>query len=190
MSKHFEAAFARTIGHEGGFSDDPVDRGGKTRFGITETVARAYGYAGAMDKLPFAIAKAIYRERYWDYLSLDAVASLYPALAYKLFDAGVNCGQANAVKWLQIGLNAFNNNGALYDDIGEDGGMGRLTLYALRSFHAHRGTEGGQALFEVVDSYQGVHYTNIARRDKTQEKYTFGWFMNRIGQWCGMKGAA
>jgi len=33
----------RVIGVEGGYADHPADRGGPTRWGITQAVARAYG---------------------------------------------------------------------------------------------------------------------------------------------------
>jgi lysozyme family protein len=33
---------------EGDFSDHPADRGGPTRWGVSEAVARAHGYAGDM----------------------------------------------------------------------------------------------------------------------------------------------
>ena len=36
------------IDREGGYVDHPADKGGPTRFGITQAVARAHGYAEAM----------------------------------------------------------------------------------------------------------------------------------------------
>ncbi|MEO7787654.1 MAG: glycosyl hydrolase 108 family protein, partial [Sphingomicrobium sp.] len=53
------------IEREGGYVALPADRGGPTRFGITEAVARAHGYGGAMAQLPRDEAAAIYRRLYW-----------------------------------------------------------------------------------------------------------------------------
>ena len=53
-----DAMIAQVIAREGDYSDHPADRGGATRFGITEAVARADGYAGPMRRLPLGRAEA------------------------------------------------------------------------------------------------------------------------------------
>lgn len=94
----FDTAFHKLLGHEGEFSDHPDDPGGATRWGVTERVARANGYQGSMRDFPVEQAKAIYRRSYWDAIRAD---ELPPALRYAVFDAAVNSGASQAVKWLQ-----------------------------------------------------------------------------------------
>jgi lysozyme family protein len=94
----FDTAFATLLKHEGGFSDHPDDPGGKTRYGITEAVAREVGYRGNMEELPIDLARRIYFDRYWTPCRAD---DLPGPLRYPMFDAAVNSGVRAAVKWLQ-----------------------------------------------------------------------------------------
>jgi len=91
---YFDQAFEDLIDIEGGYT---IDRGGKTRYGVTEKVARAYGYKGDMKDLPLDFAKSVYKESYWD----KGFEQLSYAVAFQLFDAGVNSGMETAVKWFQ-----------------------------------------------------------------------------------------
>lgn len=99
----FDKAFAKLLGHEGDFSDHKDDPGGATRFGVTEAVARANGYRGPMRELPLETAKAIYRRLYWDAVKAD---ELPQGLRYSVFDAAVNSGVSQALKWLQRAVGA------------------------------------------------------------------------------------
>tara|TARA_R110000868_G_scaffold587_5_gene4246 strand:+ start:6465 stop:6941 length:477 start_codon:yes stop_codon:yes gene_type:complete len=97
----FDTAFALLLGHEGEFSDHPDDPGGKTRYGVTEEVARETGYKGDMRELPLELAQRIYLEKYWKPIRAD---DLPPGIRYAVFDGAVNSGPAQATRWLQRGL--------------------------------------------------------------------------------------
>lgn len=176
----FDKALKHTLGIEGGYSDDKRDSGGKTRYGITEAKARAFGYAGDMRDLPLDIAKLIYREDFWDIIRLDQVVELSEIVALEMFDTSVNCGPGVPVKFLQRLLNAFNRQQTDYADIVVDGAMGRNTLAALRAFLERRGKLGAQVLVEALNSLQGAFYTDLAERRPKDEAFMFGWFANRV----------
>ena len=57
----FEEAFSRLMGHEGGYSNDPLDPGGETNWGISK---RSYPNVD-ITNLTRAEAKVIYREDFW-----------------------------------------------------------------------------------------------------------------------------
>lgn len=95
---NFELAFERVLGHEGAYVHHPEDPGGETRWGISATTARQHGYHGEMKALSSDLAKRIYRQSYWQALACD---QLPPALAFQLFDAGVNHGPRTAMRLLQ-----------------------------------------------------------------------------------------
>src|SRR5215510_7555926 len=99
------------IEREGGYVDHPADRGGPTRFGITEAVARAHGYAAEMADLPRDEAAAIYRRLYWLRPKFDQVAKRSPRIAGELFDTGANMGPSVAATFLQRALTALNRGG-------------------------------------------------------------------------------
>jgi len=177
----FEDALRHTLGIEGGFTDDPADSGGATNWGITEGEARAFGYEGDMKSLPISTAKAIYRTNYWDKLSLDDVADLSADIALELFDTGVNCGTGFAGKSLQQALNVFNHQGKDYPDLKVDGLIGNGTMAALLSYLAHRGVEGEVVLMRALNAIQGARYIDIAERRPKDERFIYGWFLNRVG---------
>lgn len=95
---NIERALAILLRHEGGYVDHPSDPGGATNHGITERVARQHGYAGHMRDLPLSVATDIYRKSYWAPIKADQLPT---ALRFHVFDAAVNSGVSQAVKWLQ-----------------------------------------------------------------------------------------
>jgi lysozyme family protein len=180
MPTAFERALAHTTGLEGGYSNHPSDSGGQTRYGITEKVARAFGYGGPMAELPFELATRIYKEQYWDPLLLDEVSSLSLPLAMELFDSAVNVGVPTASRWLQRSLNVLNRQQVDFGDVVVDGRVGRVTLAALRAYLTKRKSEGETVLLRVLNSLQGAFYVELAERREKDEDFIYGWFRTRV----------
>lgn len=177
----FDAAFARTVGIEGGYSNNPNDAGGETIWGITVAVARRHGYSGPMSDMSMQAARDIYRQDYWGLLHLDAIDPISPAIAAELFDIAVNCGQGVPIPFLQRALNAFNRQGKDYPDVTPDGLAGSATLSALQAFMAKRGPAGGErVMLAALHAQLGVRYLAIVEAKPSQEDFVFGWFANRV----------
>lgn len=119
---NFDQAFDVLLKHEGGFVDHKDDPGGATRFGVTEAVAREVGYRGDMRALPLELAKRIYRERYWNAVRAE---ELPDKVRYIVFDAAVNSGVGQAIRWLQRAVG-----------VADDGVMGPKTMAALGEMDA------------------------------------------------------
>lgn len=164
-----------TIGKEGGYVDNPLDRGGKTIWGITEAVARRNGYTGDMKSMPRSTAVSIYTSEYAVKPGFAKVAEIYPKVGEELFDTGVNMGPARPSMWLQEWLNALNQGGKHWADIKEDGSIGPATLAALKAYKAKRGAEGETRLVAALNADQGVRYKQIARNNPSQEAFVYGW---------------
>lgn len=177
-----EVLIAALIDREGGYSDHAADRGGPTTFGITEAVARAHGYRGAMRELPREEAAAIYRRLYWLRPRFDQVATRTPRVAAELFDTGANMGPAVATTFLQRALTALNRNGKDYPDLVPDGQLGAASIAALDAFLAARGRRGGETiLLRALEALQGERYLRLAEKRPANEAFLYGWLANRIG---------
>lgn len=114
----FDQAFDLLLGHEGGYSNNRFDPGGETMWGITHKVALQEGYVGDMHIMPVEFAKTIYRKKYWDAVMADRI----PVSArYAVFDAAVNSGVTQAVRWLQQCV-----------DVQDDGILGPMTLQEVQ----------------------------------------------------------
>lgn len=177
MLTPFDQAWLHTGPKEGGYSDHPADRGGPTKWGVTERVARANGYKGPMKDLPEETAKEIAKTQYWDVLNLDAVAAVSLPVALEMFDTLYNGGEPG--QWLQRCLNIFNRRGAVYPDMKVDGRIGPMTVAALRSYVALRGQEGQRVMVEALNHLQGARFISIAENNPTQEDFIYGWLKER-----------
>lgn len=170
------------IEREGGYVNHPSDRGGPTCWGITEAVARAHGYAGAMKQMPRTDAAAIYRRLYWRRPRFDEIAKRSAAVSAELFDTGANMGPTVAATFLQRALTALNRNAQDFPDLTPDGRIGSATLTALDAFFAVRGARSGETvLLKALEALQGERYLRLAERRPANEAFLYGWLANRIG---------
>ena len=114
---NFDQAFHTLLGHEGGYSNHPNDPGGETMWGVTAAVARGAGYSGPMRDMPTDTAKGIYRDLYWTPVRADELPA---PVRYAVFDAAVNSGPGQAVRWLQRAAG-----------VADDGKLGPVSMAAI-----------------------------------------------------------
>src|SRR5207237_2697270 len=115
------ATFGKAIGtvleHEGGYTFDPNDPGGETKWGISR---KAYPSLD-IKNLTLEQAKAIYKRDYWIYGRIQD-----QDVATKIFDMAVNLGPPAAHRLLQTALLA------LGETVAVDGVFGLRTLEASK----------------------------------------------------------
>lgn len=163
---------------EGGYSNDPADRGSRTMFGVTEAVARAYGYTGAMAALDWTEAKRILRAEFVDRPGLDKIAAIDVAIATEMIDTAINMSPRIAVLFLQRSLNAMRADDS--DLLIIDGVCGSRTVDDLRAFLDRRGDRGVAVLRRMLNSLQCERYIALTENRRSNRRFTFGWMLNRV----------
>jgi lysozyme family protein len=169
------------IGREGGYSDNSADRGGPTKWGVTEAVARMAGWRGDMRDLPRDFAVALYRRAYWQRPGFDRLLPIAPKIAAELFDTGVNMGPSTATGFLQRALNALNRGGRDYADLPPATCVDDTTLAALTAFLKLRSPHGETVLLKALEALQGERYLHLAEARPANEAFLYGWLANRLG---------
>jgi len=173
MTEAFNEAFDIVISYEKGYVNDPNDKGGETKFGIS----KKWHPEVDIKNLTIDGAKDIYFKEYWNNkkLNLERVSKFNIKVAIELFDISVNQGIFAAAKYLQKALNLFNRDGKLFPDITVDGWIGESTLGALEKLKSN----DKSALLKCINGLQFMRYYSIANNDKSQENNFVGW-MKRV----------
>ena len=149
----FNMLVQKVLAHEGGYVNNPLDKGGETNLGISK---RFYPKVD-IKNLTAAQATEIYYTDYWKRARLDKIAELgdaYTPLVYQLFKAVVNIGQIKAVKLLQKSLG-----------VPADGVLGAATLNAIKN---------GQNVYLTFTRDLLYFYFSLALADKTQANFLKG----------------
>lgn len=165
----FERCLPVVLGAEGGYSNHPNDRGGKTNMGITEgTLSNAYskGIVSHKDvkKLTRDEAAKIYQTLYWQPSGAGQIP--WP-LCLLHFDAAVNCGVDAAGKQLQRTINSIKG-----PVLKVDGAVGPATLAAIKDM------ETKFLCLELLKTRRKYHET-IVKNNPSQKVFLDGW-LNRI----------
>lgn len=162
---NFEQAYKHTLFLEGGYSNHPADRGGKTKFGITHKTLKVYnkdmGENFVIDKIDLSVAMKIYRKYYWDALHLNNFRS--QAVANELFDTGVNMGIGTSAKFLQESCNLLG-----HIPLKVDGRIGPLTINASDRINS-------VILLKCLNGLQFEKYRKIIRLHPRQKVFFKGW---------------
>lgn len=169
MKTTFDEIISDVLAVEGGFVDNPLDRGGRTNFGITLSTLSAYLQRRATNEevadLTVDIARQIYKEVFWDSARVDEIPDNLKAV---YFDAVVNHGQGGAVLILQVAANSIRQNG---DKISEDKIIGPNTI---------RAAHNSWLTAEMFVAYRILYHAAIVlggdlKNRSDQEAFWLGW---------------
>ena len=184
MADNFSIAHAFTARWEGGLSEDAADRGGLTKFGVDlammQDIASTQAGRDTLDRMGIILpvtrntiknltetqAASIYRWQAWEMLNLDLIP-LRPAVV--IYDAAVNSGPKQSVKFAQRGYNACVAYGQPLDT---DGIMGPATRKAMQQ------ADTDKILMAMLDQREQF-FNDLVRVKPSQEVFLRGW-LNRV----------
>lgn len=166
------------IEREGGFTNDPADRGGPTKYGITQaTLARWRGHPVTVEDvqtLEVSEARAIYEAEYLTGPRIHEIP--HPVLRDFVLDIGVMSGPAIAITLLQR---------CLHDEDGQaliaDGVIGLNTLHALW------GHDDLDHIITALVRLRVIERVDHVQHDPTQLKWLEGWVTRTLNWLPGLR---
>jgi lysozyme family protein len=157
--ERFEHIINVILSNEGGYSDNPNDKGGVTKFGIS---SRSYPDVDIAN-LTKVEAKNIYKRDFWNRYLYKNINNL--EVATKFFDLAVNMGHSWACILVQRALRASGKN------VVEDGNFGPKTLDAINNVDI-------TDLLAALKSEAAGYYRTLAAVDEQDKVFLKGW-LNR-----------
>ncbi|MEM0910905.1 MAG: glycosyl hydrolase 108 family protein [Pseudomonadota bacterium] len=158
------------IAKEGGYVNHPADRGGPTKYGITQkTLSKYLEKAVSIDEvkaLDIETARDIYELRYYRSPKIDRLS---PEIQPFIFDSAVNHGPRRAIKFVQHVC-----NDAGYGPLVLDGLMGPKTKAQARACCEEL---GDWMLLALIEERQ-IFYIRIVENNDSQQVFLKGW-LNR-----------
>ena len=177
--QNIDTYIANVIETEGGYSNNPLDKGGETNHRITIKVARANGYNGPIAGMTTNEAATIYKSQYWINPKFDKIFDIDNQLSFMLFQFGVLAGTTTASKMLQRALNSLIKQPELVLPI--DGVIGNHTIQMLSIIVSqHIKGESIKVIRGMVMAQQSVYLIECAERNINDKQFEYGWQLNRI----------
>lgn len=172
----FYSTIPLVLKYEGGYTDNPNDRGGRTNMGVTQGFLDTYKERAGVNvddviHLKKEDAIELYRTEWNTY----GFGMLDNSNIMKLvYDFAVNSGPKVAIKYLQRILNRKGKNLAV------DGYIGEYTNSAVNSVDE-------KWLAREIQKARAEHCDRIVDQDPKQREFIKGWFkrINDIGEKCG-----
>lgn len=185
----FKISYGITAKVEGGYANDPDDKGGETYKGLTQasepnwkgwpfidaikrkvgTSPAAIDKEAAGDATLQGLVLASYKQNYWDALSLDLLSD--QKVANELYDTAVNMGTGRAGLFFQRVLNVVNRNGSMFPDLKLDGQIGAKTIAAFNALNLY----DKAMVWRLLNCLQGEKYIAICEANPKQEKFIRSW---------------
>lgn len=162
----FQAALYFTLYFEGGFSNHPADKGGRTYRGILQTEYDAYRYSRGLPPLDVTqISETELLEIYQAYWNASRSGNMHPVLAVVMFDTAVNFGINNSITFLQQALG-----------LPQSGVFDEQTVKALQAGN-NRNTALQMINERIIYRYQRV------QKDASQMAFFNGWLSRDYSLW-------
>lgn len=176
----FDLAYQHTARNEGGYANNPKDKGGETYAGISrknwpnwggwrfiDGIKQQHGttadiinkYAGASEIVQ-SLVKEFYKTNFWYPLGLSMVND--QQLANNVYDFAVNAGVTTSAKRLQRAAG-----------VRDDGIIGNQTLRAVNALPANH-------VYDTFNGLRKAYYDNIIAKNPSQAVFKNSWYSRII----------
>lgn len=165
-----ERTFGEVLfGHEGGFVDDPVDRGGATKYVVTIATWRRYARplfgieprVATLRRITPAMASEIFRVSYWEPSRSDQLNDIELARLHS--DTAYLAGSGNAARILQRAINRAGGS------VSVDGAIGPMTLAAANTLDR-------STLYAAYKEEHWAHHERDIGKNPQQSRFRNGWW--------------
>jgi lysozyme family protein len=188
---NFNIAYQNTVLlHEGAYVFDKDDPGAETYRGISRVAWPNWTGWKIIDKEKRHAAgdkinnrlindnrldekvKNFYFSKFWEKMKIEQIEG--QKIRAFIFDSAVNCGIKTGARFLQKALNLINKNEVIFEDLKEDGIIGKKTLAAIDII---KNQDRQSVLLMTIIGERYSYYKEITKNNPKLEKFFHGWVL-------------